>query len=121
MINTDLDCRDATVREKVSKMKKILGQIKVREFHFQSGKFRKMKKGNLKKFRKKVDALQASENFIFHKFYAVYTYNSETILFEYLWFEIFLLTIKSASMNVCTNIWNCQRIRMAFIGLHKGS
>ena len=36
--------RVATVREKIWKMKNFPGQGKVRELHFQSGKFKKMKK-----------------------------------------------------------------------------
>ena len=53
-----LSNRVATVREKVLENEKNPGQGKVREFHFQSGKFRKMKKkvmeksGNFKIFQK---------------------------------------------------------------------
>ena len=47
------------VREKIWKMKKISGQGKVRELHFQSGKFKKdenklEKSGNFKIFLKKM-------------------------------------------------------------------
>ena len=61
--------------KKFWKMKKIPGQGKVREFHFPSGKFRKMKKvmeksGNFK-ILQRVASYQASGNFIFHKLQAI--------------------------------------------------
>ena len=67
--------------QKVWKMTILLGQGKVREFQFQSGKFRKNEKSQgkvreFKNFPKKVHCLQASEKYNFYKLQAVYFHNS---------------------------------------------
>ena len=59
--------------KKLWKMKDVPGQGKVREFHFQSGKFRKNKKvmeksGNSKNFKKKM---LVSWLLVFHKLQAI--------------------------------------------------
>ena len=54
--------RVAMVREKIWKMKKIPGHGKVREFQFQSGKFRKMKEshGKVREFQNFPKKLQVN-------------------------------------------------------------
>ena len=62
-------------REKVWKMTIFPDQGKVREFHFQSGKFRKMgekSQGILKKKFTKFGSQQDSVKYIFYKLQAVY-------------------------------------------------
>ena len=64
--------RVATVREKILENEKNPGQGKVREFNFQSGKFRKNEKSQgISKFSKKVASQQAPGNFSFHKLLAI--------------------------------------------------
>ena len=69
--------------KKFWKMKNVPGQGKVREFHFQSGKFRKMKKvmeksGNFKNFKKML----VNWLLVFHKLQAILEKEcSETLLF----------------------------------------
>ena len=63
--------------KKVWKMKHFPGQGKVREFQFQSGKFRKKleksgKSQGISEFSKKVNCLQASEKYNFYKLQVVY-------------------------------------------------
>ena len=60
--------RVATVREKVLEKKNVPGQGKVREFHFQSGKFRKNEKsqGKVREFQKIKKKLLVNWLLVFH-------------------------------------------------------
>ena len=111
--------------KKFWKMKNVPGQGKVREFHFQSGKFRKNEKshGKVREFQKFKKKLLVNWILVFHQLQAIL---EKEFMFRNIPFLIFMvwdfsLKIKSERINICTKFSNCRWMKMAKIDLPKRS
>ena len=116
-------------------MKKFPGQGKVRELHFQSGNFKKNEKSHgkvreFKNFPKKMlvnRLLEVLVSIICNIRKGMFlNINCKQFMFRNIPFLIFMVEdfsfkIKSASSNICAKSSNSRWMKMAKIGLPKGS